>query len=147
METNPQNFKIMSIIDKFDDEYFQKEIDNIRMDALEVFCGQAVDSDWYDGFYLYDGVVQIETTPCMKDGYLSELLSTDRWLVKNVGAFVEKHSDLISSFEVGVSENLHEVTFSKRDLTKDQLNQVFIDFIEFLRGVCPCAVIGNIERN
>jgi hypothetical protein len=27
------------------------------------------------------------------------------------------------------------------------LNQVFVDFIEFLRGVCPCAVIGNIERN
>lgn len=146
METNPRNFKILSIIDDFDDEDFQEEIGRIRMDAFEVFCGAAVDEDWYDGFYLYDGVVQIMTTPCMKDGYVSDLLSTNHWLSKNVGAFVEKHSDLISEIEVGACENLHEVTFIKRDLTKEQLNQVFIDFIEFLRDVCPCEVIGSIER-
>jgi hypothetical protein len=47
---------------------------------------------------------------------------------------------------VGAAENMHLITFIKRDLTEDQLNEVFIDFIEFLRGICPCEVIGSIER-
>ena len=145
-ETNPQNYKILSILDYVDGEGIPEEIDRIRMDALEVFCGQSVDDDWYDG-YLYDGTVQIMTTPCMEDGYLSEILTTNRWLRKNVDAFVENHSDLISEFDVGASENTHEVTFINRDLTEDQLNKVFIDFIEFLRSICPCEVIGSIERN
>ena len=42
-------------------------------------------------------------------------------------------------------EATHDFEFKNTNLTEDQLNQIFDDFVEFLRGISPCDVVADYE--
>jgi hypothetical protein len=138
-----QNLKITSILDTpFDDD----EIDIIVADELVVIHPRAwhAPDDWYESFYKKEGIMRVITTPNI-GGDVAEDLSMNEWLDNNIQTFIDRHSNTIENIDVGCMEATHEFEFKNTNLTEDQLNQIFDDFVEFLRGISPCDVVADYE--
>jgi len=137
-----QNLKITSILDTpFDDD----EISRIVADELIVIHPRWSDpEDWYEYFYKEEGIMRVITTP-NSGRYVDESLSMNEWLDDNIQTFIDRHSNTIENIDVGCMEATHDIEFNNTNLTEDQLNQIFDDFIEFLRGIAPCDVVAHYE--
>lgn len=145
-----QNLKITSILDTpFDDD----EISRIVADELVVIHPRVDEpDDWYESFYKEEGIMRVITTPnigyfgdtnSLIGHYVEEELSMNEWLDDNIQTFIDRHSDTIDTIDVGCMEATHDFEFKNTNLTEDQLNQIFDDFVEFLRGISPCDVVVN----
>jgi hypothetical protein len=137
-----QNLKITSILDTpFDDD----KISRIVADELIVIHPRSIDpEDWYEYFYKEEGIMRVITTPNI-GRYVEESLSMNEWLDDNIQTFIDRHSDTIENIDVGCMEATHDFEFKNTNLTEDQLNQIFDDFVEFLRGISPCDVVAHYE--
>ena len=145
-----QNLKITSILDTpFDDD----EISRIVADELVVIHPRVDEpDDWYESFYKEEGIMRAITTPniggdtnSLIGHYVEEELSMNEWLDDNIQTFIDRHSDTIDTIDVGCMEATHDFEFKNTNLTEDQLNQIFDDFVEFLRGISPCDVVVDYE--
>ena len=147
-----QNLKITSILDTpFDDD----EISRIVADELVVIHPRVDEpDDWYESFYKEEGIMRVITTPnigysgdtnSLIGHYVEEELSMNEWLDDNIQTFIDRHSDTIDTIDVGCMEATHDFEFKNTNLTEDQLNQIFDDFVEFLRGISPCDVVVDYE--
>jgi hypothetical protein len=149
-----QNLKITSILDTpFDDD----EISRIVADELVVIHPRVDEpDDWYEDMYKEEGIMRVITTPNIGGDtnsyscrliahYVEEELSMNEWLDDNIQTFIDRHSDTIENIDVGCMEATHDFEFKNTNLTEDQLNQIFDDFVEFLRGISPCDVVADYE--
>jgi len=145
----------MKILSIFDVAVEPDEIESIVADELIVIHPRSVEpEDWYDSIYKHEAVMNVVITPNVgkwpEGDYIIDPdlgIGMQEWMSEHINKFIERHNDTINYIDVSELENTHYFKFKVTNLTENQLNGIFDDYVQFLRDICPCDVVPVFTKN